>query len=176
MSPNTPLSFFFKSAQLAHLICMVCGIGSLPVDRVVKQEPYHTYVSAIWSPDNLLSIIMYNYTSSSCFHLWLTSFTLSYAVVPSKPIVTGLSMGTTVSILWTGAGVSIIEYQVTWWLLGSDTDVTHQQKSATVTGNSTTFTLSELNKESQYSFTVSARSAAGIAVSDPFFVQTGKSE
>ena len=72
-----------------------------------------------------------------------------HAAAPSKPIVTGLSMGTTVSILWTdpGADVSILEYQVTWWLLGSDIDITHQ-RSATVTGNSTMFTLSELNEES----------------------------
>ena len=70
---------------------------------------------------------------------------------------------TTISLFWTSAGLVVDNYEVMW---ESDTCPDEDKGSTTITGGSTSHTITELEEGSTYTITVTASSAFGSAVSN----------
>ena len=85
--------------------------------------------------------------------------TLSSDPPPGQPSVTVSSTtATTISLSWSVPSGSIVDsYEVIW-----ETD-----GSATITDGSTSYTITGLEEETNYTITVTATNAAGSAASDP---------
>ena len=81
---------------------------------------------------------------------------------------------TTIPLTWTSAGSQVDSYEVTWErdTSGECTDV--DEDSATISGSSTSHTISGLEEDSNYTITVTATNTAGSAVSDPVTSVTGE--
>ena len=81
---------------------------------------------------------------------------------------------TTISLTWTSAGSQVDSYEVPWErdTSGECTDV--GEDSATISGSSTSHTISGLEEDSNYTITVTASNTAGSAVSVPVNAMTGE--
>ena len=74
---------------------------------------------------------------------------------------------TTISLSWTSAGSEVEFYEVTWEKTTSGECRDVDEGSATITGGSTSYTITRLEEDSNYTITVTATNAAGSAVSVP---------
>ena len=84
------------------------------------------------------------------------------------PVVSvGSTTPTIFPLSWTSAGSQVDNYEVTWErdTSGECTDV--DEDSATISGSSTSHTISGLQEDSNYTITVTATNTAGSAVSVP---------
>ena len=81
---------------------------------------------------------------------------------------------TTISITWTGIGSVVDSYEVMWERDTSGECPGVDEGSATITGGSTSYTISGLEEDSSYTITVTATNAAGSAVSIPITAMTGE--
>ena len=91
------------------------------------------------------------------------------------PVVSvGSTTPTTIPLTWTSAGSEVDSYEVTWErdTSGECTDV--DEDSATISGSSTSYTISGLQEDSNYTINVTATNTAGSAVSDPVTAVTGE--
>ena len=81
---------------------------------------------------------------------------------------------TTISLSWTTAGSVVDNYEVKWEkdTSGKCPDVI--EGSATITGGSTSYTITGVEEDSSYTITVTASNTAGSAVSVPVTAFTGK--
>ena len=81
---------------------------------------------------------------------------------------------TTISLSWTTSNGTADSYEVTWErdTSGECTDV--DEGSATISGSSTSYTISGLQEDSNYTITVTATNTAGSAVSVPVTAVTGE--
>ena len=81
---------------------------------------------------------------------------------------------TTISLSWTTNGSVVDSYEVIWKrdISGECPDV--DEGSATITDESTTYTIARLEEGSNYNITVTITNAAGSAVSVPVTVMTGE--
>ena len=72
----------------------------------------------------------------------------------------------TISLSWTSAGSEVESYEVTWErdTSGECSDV--DEGNATVSGSSTSYTVAQLEEDSNYTITVTANNAVGSAISD----------
>ena len=79
----------------------------------------------------------------------------------------GPTTPTTISLSWTSAGSEIDSYEVMWErdISGECFDV--DEGSTTITGDSTSYAISRLQEDSNYTITVTATNAAGSEVSVP---------
>ena len=91
------------------------------------------------------------------------------------PIVTITStMSNSITLTWTVPGPEVESYDVSWGrdTSGECTDV--DEGSATISGSSSSHTISGLQEDSNYTITVTATNTAGSAVSVPVTAVTGK--
>ena len=91
------------------------------------------------------------------------------------PVVSvGFTTPTTIPLTWTSAGSQVDSYEVTWErdTSGECTDV--DENSATISGSSTSHTISGLQEDSNYTITVTATNTAGSAVNVPVTAVTGE--
>ena len=91
------------------------------------------------------------------------------------PVVSvGSTAPTTIPLSWTSAGSQVDSYEVTWErdTLGECPDV--DEDSATISGSSTSYTISGLQEDSNYTITVTVTTALGSAVSVPVTAVTGE--
>jgi len=94
--------------------------------------------------------------------------TFSSDPAPGQPNVTvRSSTATTISLSWTVPSGSVVEsYEVTWERDGI-------RSSTTITDGFTSYTITALEAEANYTITVTASNGAGSAVSDPVTGTTG---
>ena len=81
---------------------------------------------------------------------------------------------TTISLSWTSAGSVLDNYEVMWERDTSRECPGVDEDSATITGGSTSYTISRLEENSNYTITVIAISTAGSAISIPVTAMTGQ--
>ena len=81
---------------------------------------------------------------------------------------------TTISLSWTAASGTVNNYEVMWERDTSGECPGMVEVSATITGGSTSYTISGLEEDSNYTITVTATNAAGSAVSIPITAMTGE--
>ena len=81
---------------------------------------------------------------------------------------------TTISITWTGTWSVVDSYEVMWERDTSGECPGVDEGSTTITGGSTSYTISGLEEDSSYTITVTATNAAGSAVSIPVTAMTGE--
>ena len=81
---------------------------------------------------------------------------------------------TTISLSWTTASGTVNSYEVMWEKDTSRECPAVDENSATITGGSTSYTISGLEEDSSYTITVTATNAAGSAVSVPVTAMTGE--
>ena len=81
---------------------------------------------------------------------------------------------TTISLSWPSAGSVVDNYEVMWERDTSTECPGVDEDSATITGGSTSYTISRLEEDSNYTITVRVTSAAGSAVSVPVTGMTGE--
>ena len=89
-------------------------------------------------------------------------------------VIVGSTTPTTISLTWTSAGSQVDSYEVTW-----DRDTSGEcrdvdEDRATISGSSTSYTISGLQEESNYTITVTATNTAESAVSVPVTAVTGE--
>ena len=96
--------------------------------------------------------------------------------VPGQPSVTVSSTtATTISLSWSVPSGSVVDsYEVMWERDTSEECPDEDEGSATITGGSTSYTITGLEEDSSYTITVTATNAAGSAVSDPVTGMTGE--
>ena len=93
----------------------------------------------------------------------------------ATPEVTlGSSTPTTIPLTWTSAGSKVDSYEVTWERDTSGECPDVDEDSATISGSSTSYTISGLQEDSNYTITVTATNTAGSAVSVPVTAVTGE--
>ena len=91
------------------------------------------------------------------------------------PVVSvGSSTPTTIPLSWTSAGSQVDSYEVTWERDTSGECPDVDEDSATISGSSTSYTISGLQEDSNYTITVTATNTAGSAVSVPVTAVTGE--
>ena len=83
-------------------------------------------------------------------------------------ISVGTTTSTTISITWTSAGLVVNSYEVMWERNTSGECPDVGEGSATITGGATSYTITGLEEDSNYTINVTAINAAGNAVSAPF--------
>ena len=81
---------------------------------------------------------------------------------------------TSIYLSWTAANGTVDSYVVTWQRDTLRECPGVDKGSATITGDSTSYTISRLQEDSSYTITVTANNAAGSAVSDPVTAMTGE--
>ena len=94
--------------------------------------------------------------------------TFSSHPAPGQPSVTVISStATTISLSWGVPNGSVVEsYEVKW-------ERNDSNNSTTITDGSTSYNITGLEAEANYTITVAASNGAGIAVSDPVTGTTG---
>ena len=81
---------------------------------------------------------------------------------------------TTISLSWTAANGTVDSYEVMWERDTSGECPDVDEGSATISGSSTSHTISGLEEDSNYTITVTAINTAGSAVSVPVTAVTGE--
>ena len=81
---------------------------------------------------------------------------------------------TTISLSWTTAGSVVDSYEVIWEKDTSGKCPDVNEGSATITGGSTSYTITGVEEDSSYTITATASNTAGSAVSVPVTAMTGK--
>ena len=81
---------------------------------------------------------------------------------------------TTISLSWTSAGSEMDSYVVMWERDTSGECPDEDGGSATITGGSTSYTITGLEEDSSYTITVNATNTVESAVSDPVTGMTGE--
>ena len=89
-------------------------------------------------------------------------------------VIMDFRAATTIYITWTGAGSVVDSYEVIWERDTSGECPAVDEDSATITDGSTSYTISGLVEDSNYTITVTATNAAGSAVSVPVTAMTGE--
>ena len=85
---------------------------------------------------------------------------------PGKPtVMVDSKTSTTITLSWTASNGTAESYDVTWIRSGT-------LSNKTIGGNSTSYTIKELESNSSYTITVTVTNAAGSAVSDPIIGMT----
>ena len=93
----------------------------------------------------------------------------------AAPVVTvGSTTPTTISLTWTSAGSQVDSYEVMWERDTSGECPDLDDDSATISGSSTTYIISELEEDSNYIIPVTATNTAGSAVSVLVTAMTGE--
>ena len=102
----------------------------------------------------------------STWSIWMSTF--SSHPVPGQPSVTVISStAITISLSWSVPSGSVVEsYEVKW-------ERNDSNNSTTITDGSTSYNITGLEAEGNYTITVAASNGAGIAVSDPVTGTTG---
>ena len=99
---------------------------------------------------------------------------LTPAVVAPVVMSVGRTTPTTIPLSWMSAGSVVDNYEVMWERDTSGKCPGVDEGSATITGGSTSYTISGLEEDSSYTITVTATNAAGSAVSVPVTAMTGE--
>ena len=99
---------------------------------------------------------------------------LTPAVVAPAVMSVGHTTPTTIPLSWMSAGSVVDSYEVTWERDTSGECPVVDEDSATITGGSTSYTVSGLEEDSSYTITVTATNAAGSAVSVHVTAMTGE--
>ena len=101
-----------------------------------------------------------NYVHFTSLHCTLTA--------PGQPTVVMVNSitPTTISLFWTAANGIVDSYEVMWERDTSGECPDVDEGSTTITGSSTSYTISGLQEDSNYTITVTATNAAGSTVSD----------
>ena len=96
--------------------------------------------------------------------------------VPDMPTaMVNSTSATTISLSWSvPSGSEVDSYEVMWERDTSGECPDEDEGSVTITDGSTSYTITELEEDSNYTITVTATNAAGSAVSDPVTGMTGK--
>jgi len=81
---------------------------------------------------------------------------------------------TTISLSWTSAGSVVDSYEVMWERDTSEECPDEDEGSTTITDGSTSYTITGLEEDSNYTITVNATNAADSAVSDTITGMTGE--
>ena len=85
-----------------------------------------------------------------------------------------ISTATTLFISWTSGGLQVKTYEV-MWERGASVKCSYMNKaSMSITDSSTSYTITELEGDSNYTITVTATNTAGSAVSVPVTAMTGE--
>ena len=93
-----------------------------------------------------------------------------YLSAPDKPVITNSSSsGANIFLLWTESSPEVDSYAVEWQLQGDS-----YTSRTSVPGSSTSYTITGLRGESNYTITVTAINVAGSATSGPVTQLTGE--
>ena len=96
-------------------------------------------------------------------------------ISPGLPAISVTSTTSiTISLSWTSVGSVVDNYVVMWERDTSRECPGVDKDSTTITGGSTSYTISGLEEDSSYTITVTATNAAGSAVSVPVTAMTGE--
>ena len=96
-----------------------------------------------------------------------------YNIVPAQPHVTvDTTTATSISLSWTSAGSEVDSYEVMWQRDTSGECPDEDEDSISLTDGSTSYDIMGLEEDSSYSITVTARNAAGSAVSNTVTAMT----
>ena len=91
------------------------------------------------------------------------------------PVVTVTStMSTNIVLNWTIPGPEVDRYDVSWERDTSGVCPNTDSNSASVSGGLDSYTITEVQEDSNYTITVTATNAAGSAVSVPVTAMTGE--
>ena len=95
---------------------------------------------------------------------------------PGQPtaVMVNSIIPTTISLTWTASNGTVDSYEVIWerYTSGECPDV--DMDSAVIISSSTSYTISGLQEDSNYTITVTATNTAGSAVSVPVTTVTGE--
>ena len=117
------------------------------------------------NPFFLSQVSPYMYTYSHYYRCGIFIFS-----VPDKPVITNsLSSGANIILLWTESSPEVNSYEVEWQLQGDSFT-----SRTSVPGSSTSYTITGLRGESNYTITVTAVNVAGSATSEPVTQMTGE--
>jgi len=94
--------------------------------------------------------------------------------VQAPEVTVGSTTATTISLSWTSAGSVVDSYEVMWERDTSEECPDEDEGSTTITGGSTSYTITGLEEDSNYTITVNATNAVGSAVSDTITEMTGE--
>ena len=92
---------------------------------------------------------------------------------PTEVMVNSI-IPTTISLSWTAANGTVDSYEVIWERDTSGECLDVDEDSVTISGSSTSYTISGLQKDSNYTITVTATNTAGSADSVPVTAVTGE--
>ena len=99
---------------------------------------------------------------------------LPFFLVVPPAVTVDTSTATTFSISWTSGGSQVKTYEVMWERDTSGECPDVNKSSTPITGGSTSYTITRLEEDSNYTITVTATNAAGSAVSVPVSRMTGE--
>ena len=99
---------------------------------------------------------------------------LPFFLVVPPAVTVATSTATTLSISWTSGGSQVKTYEVMWERDTSGDCRNMNESSTTITGDSTSYIITRLEEDSNYTITVTATNAAGNAVSDSVIGMTGE--
>ena len=85
---------------------------------------------------------------------------------PPTEVIVDSTTSTTISLKWTGPSGTVNDYMVAWMGNGS------MNNDNITGGDSTSYTINQLESNSSYTITVTATNAAGSAVSDSVTAMT----
>ena len=94
--------------------------------------------------------------------------------VGAPEVTVNSTTATTISLSWTSAGSVVDSYEVTWERDTSGECPDEDEGSTTITDGSTSYNITGLEEDSNYTITVNATNAAGSAVSDTITGSTGE--
>ena len=95
---------------------------------------------------------------------------------PSQPteVMVNSTTPTTISLSWTAANGTVDSYEVIWERDTSGECPDVDEANATISESYTSYTISELEEDSNYTVNVTATNTAGSAVSVPVTAVTGE--
>ena len=94
---------------------------------------------------------------------------------PGQPsLMVDYTTSTTISLSWTTSNGTADSYEVTWERDTSGECLDVDEGNATISGSSTSHTISGLQEDSNYTINVTATNTAGSAVSAPVTAVTGE--
>ena len=99
---------------------------------------------------------------------------MSLCAVQVPTVTTNSTTPTTISLSWTSAGSEVDSYEVTWERDTSGECPGVDEGNATVSGNITSYTITQLEEDSSYTINVTATNLAGSVSSVPLIETTAK--
>ena len=154
--------------------------GDILETTIIELMPSTTYSIEVAAVNTIntgeysdpLSVI----TEGSLFsnHQSINYLSFTPAVIAPVVMSVGPTTPTHIPLSWMSSGSEIDSYEIRWERDISGECLGVDEGSTTITGDSTSYTISRLEEDSNYTITVTASNTAGSAVSVPVTAVTGE--